>query len=154
MINQITPSVSFHAASDMLVIRLVPAPYEAGGAEDTEDADVVLHYTADNRLAEVEVSHASERVDLAALRRSWVFEEVRDDFDVKTIREGLKMSQPLFAAYLGVSVGTLRGWEQERREPRGPARRLIQLARDRPGLLFEGVGPGVAANDHSYSLAK
>lgn len=121
----------------MLTIVLVPTPYEAGGAEGPLDPDVVLHDTDDDRLAEVEVSHASDRVDLPPLRRGWALEEVREDFDVRSIRERLEFTREEFARYLDVSVGTLRGWEQGRREPRGPARRLLELSRDRPGLLFE-----------------
>jgi len=32
------------------------------------------------------------------------------------------------AAMIGVSVGTLRNWEQGRRIPEGPARALLQVA--------------------------
>lgn len=40
--------------------------------------DTVLYSDEKSRLAEVEVSHASERVDLEALRRHEAFEEVRE----------------------------------------------------------------------------
>jgi putative transcriptional regulator len=41
--------------------------------------------------------------------------------DVKAIRNSLELSQESFAGFLGVSLGTLRNWEQKRREPQGPA---------------------------------
>ncbi|MDT0632712.1 helix-turn-helix domain-containing protein [Rubrivirga sp. S365] len=129
--------VLFDPETDMVVVSLVPVPYDAGGAEDTSDPDVVLHYTGDGRLAEVEVARASSRLDLTALRRSPAFEEVHRELDVRAIREGLGLSQDRFAAYLDVSVGTIRNWEQGRRTPRGPARRLLELSRDRPGMLFD-----------------
>ncbi len=40
-----------------------------------------------------------------------------DDEDVKKLRERMKLSQPRFAAMLGISLGTLRNWEQGRRKP-------------------------------------
>lgn len=52
--------------------------------------------------------------------------------DVKSIRDGLGLSQETFAGFLGVSVGTVRGWEQGRREPQGPARALLLVAATQP----------------------
>ena len=37
--------------------------------------------------------------------------------DVKAIRGKLEKSQAEFALMIGVSIGTLRNWEQGRREP-------------------------------------
>ena len=48
--------------------------------------------------------------------------------DVSHIRRSLGFSQPEFALFMGVSVATLRNWEQERREPHGPARSLLLVA--------------------------
>lgn len=45
------------------------------------------------------------------------------------------LSQQEFCARLGISVGTLRNWEQGRREPSGPAKALINLLVKRPELL-------------------
>ena len=42
--------------------------------------------------------------------------------DAKQIRKQMALTQTQFAALLGISVGTLRGWEQGRRNPQGPAR--------------------------------
>jgi putative transcriptional regulator len=42
--------------------------------------------------------------------------------DVKAIRRRLGVSQAEFARLIGVSVATLRNWEQGRRRPEGPAR--------------------------------
>jgi len=46
---------------------------------------------------------------------------------VGEIRRKLGMSQTEFANAFGVSVGTLRNWEQGRRAPRGPARVLLAV---------------------------
>ena len=46
---------------------------------------------------------------------------------VGEIRRKLGMSQTEFATAFGVSVGTVRNWEQGRRAPRGPARVLLAV---------------------------
>lgn len=55
--------------------------------------------------------------------------------DVPVIREELGLSQDEFASAMGVSVGTLRNWEQKRREPQGPARALLLVARTNPKVV-------------------
>lgn len=44
---------------------------------------------------------------------------------IKELRSKLGLSQPKFAALLHVDLGTLRNWEQGRREPTGPAKALL-----------------------------
>lgn len=56
----------------------------------------------------------------------------RPEPDVRALREGLGMSQAEFAAAFGVSVGTVRNWEQGRREPQGPARVLLAVIEREP----------------------
>src|SRR3954453_15366983 len=55
--------------------------------------------------------------------------------DVPQIRKALGYSQQEFAALMGVSVGTLRNWEQARREPHGPARSLLLVASSNPAAV-------------------
>ncbi len=57
--------------------------------------------------------------------------------DVSQIRRNLGFSQPEFALFMGVSLATLRNWEQERREPRGPARSLLLIAAKQPAAVRE-----------------
>jgi putative transcriptional regulator len=52
--------------------------------------------------------------------------------DVKAIRVRLEQSQSEFALMIGVSVATLRNWEQGRRTPEGPARALLKVAAEQP----------------------
>jgi len=64
--------------------------------------------------------------------------------DVPEIRKELGLSQPEFAGFMGVSLGTLRNWEQERREPQGPARALLLVASKQPAAVraaFEAASP-------------
>jgi putative transcriptional regulator len=62
---------------------------------------------------------------------------VKEPGPVKEIREKLGLSQSAFASLLGVSVRTLQDWEQNRREPSGPARSLLYIAEHRPKVLLE-----------------
>jgi putative transcriptional regulator len=49
------------------------------------------------------------------------------DIDVGAVREKTGLLQEEFARTFGVSIGTLRNWEQGRRTPDGPARVLLTL---------------------------
>jgi putative transcriptional regulator len=59
--------------------------------------------------------------------------------DVKKIRERLGMSQTEFALMIGVSVATLRNWEQGRRVPEGPARALLKVVAKRPEAVVDAL---------------
>ena len=59
--------------------------------------------------------------------------------DVKKIRSSYKLSQNEFAALMGISVSTLRNWEQGRRAPEGSARVLLQVAAKHPEVIWEVV---------------
>src|SRR6185436_292730 len=55
---------------------------------------------------------------------------------IKALRAKIGLSQPKFAALLNVDVGTLRNWEQGRREPTGPAKALLTaISRDPTHVL-------------------
>jgi len=56
--------------------------------------------------------------------------------DVATLRKHFKLSQPKFAALLGISVDTLQNWEQKRRRPDGPAQVLLRIAAIQPEALL------------------
>jgi len=60
--------------------------------------------------------------------------------DVSKIRSKLGLSQTAFAAFMGVSVGTLRNWEQLRREPQGPARAFLHVASVEPLAVLAAFG--------------
>ncbi len=59
--------------------------------------------------------------------------------DIKRIRETYLLSQGQFAALLGISVRTLRNWEQGRRLPEGPARVLLQVVAKHPEAVLDSV---------------
>jgi putative transcriptional regulator len=64
--------------------------------------------------------------------RSFDFPET----EVRALRQQFGLSQDKFAHLVGISVGTLRNWEQGRRKPEGPARVLLSIAAKHPEVLF------------------
>ena len=50
------------------------------------------------------------------------------------------LSQSQFAALMGVSVRTLQGWEQGRKQPSGAARTLLAIASTNPKALLAVAG--------------
>ena len=59
--------------------------------------------------------------------------------DVRTVRATLGVSQTEFALMIGVSVATLRNWEQGRRVPDGPALALLRVAAKNPQAVAEAL---------------
>jgi len=57
--------------------------------------------------------------------------------EVKKLREHYGLSQNKFASLIGISVATLRNWEQGRRKPEGPAKVLLMVAAKHPDVLLE-----------------
>jgi len=59
--------------------------------------------------------------------------------DVAALRRFVGMTQALFARAMGISVHTLRNWEQGRRKPEGPAIALLRIAARHPQILHESL---------------
>jgi putative transcriptional regulator len=59
--------------------------------------------------------------------------------DIKAVRAKLGMSQTEFALLIGVSVATLRNWEQGRRVPEGPALALLRVAARYPRAVVSAL---------------
>ena len=62
--------------------------------------------------------------------------------DVRAVRAHYGLSQEKFASLMGISVGTLRNWEQGRRRPEGPARVLLRVAAKHPEAVLDVVSKG------------
>jgi putative transcriptional regulator len=58
---------------------------------------------------------------------------------IKDLRKRTKLSQAKFAALLRVEIGTLRNWEQGRREPTGPAKALLHAIRKDPEHVLKAL---------------
>ena len=95
------------------------------------------------------MSKAGERI-LTSAREALVYArgEMTEGFvahvpravDVRAVRAKTGLSQERFAQRIGVPVGTLRGWEQGRRQPEGPARVLLALLDRNPRVVKEMLG--------------
>jgi len=59
--------------------------------------------------------------------------------DVRRIREQYGLTQDKFARLIGISVATLRNWEQGRRRPEGAARVLLHVAEKHPEAVLDVV---------------
>lgn len=67
----------------------------------------------------------------------------------RAIRDALRLSQQAFAASFGISLSTLRDWEQDRRTPEGPAQTLLTVIAANPAAVFaalKGSMPAVGKN--------
>jgi putative transcriptional regulator len=62
-----------------------------------------------------------------------------DATSIKTLRARLELSQAKFAALLDIDLGTLRNWEQGRREPTGPAKALLRAIRNDPKAVLSAL---------------
>ena len=83
---------------------------------------------------------ARTRVRTTTARQARVDEPpVYDGGRVRALRNRLKLSQPLFAAALGVSDRTVEAWEQGKRVPDGATRRLLEIAEEHPDALMAKV---------------
>jgi putative transcriptional regulator len=61
------------------------------------------------------------------------------EVDVRAARQRLGLSQPDFANAFGVSVATVRNWEQRRRQPKGAARVLLTVIERNPTAVVEAL---------------
>lgn len=64
---------------------------------------------------------------------------------VQSVREKAQLSQAQFARLLNVSVRTLQNWEQDRREPTGPAKALLRIVEKEPAMALRALMQSDAA---------
>jgi len=63
--------------------------------------------------------------------------------DVKAIRNGLGLSQASFAASFGLSIYTLRNWEQGKRQPEPAARAYLKVIEKAPEVVKSALASSV-----------
>lgn len=66
-------------------------------------------------------------------------EFVVDAVAVKEIRRATGLSQKVFCELIDVNLGTLRNWEQGRREPTGPAKALLKAIANDPEHVLKAL---------------
>lgn len=72
---------------------------------------------------------------------------IRGGSDIIALRSFVGMTQEAFAAALGISVHTLRNWEQDRRHPEGPGLALLRITARHPSVLKENLTDAARRGD-------
>jgi DNA-binding transcriptional regulator YiaG len=75
----------------------------------------------------------------ARLRRRLELGQIETGHDIIMLRRFVGLTQLQFAQAMGISVHTLRNWEQGRRRPEGPALALLRIAARYPRIIRENV---------------
>ncbi len=88
-------------------------------------------------LTKRELAHAIS----ARLRKRLQAGKFESGEDVAALRRFVGLTQPQFARAMGISVHTLRNWEQGRRKPEGPAIALLRIAARHPRIIRENLKP-------------
>jgi putative transcriptional regulator len=85
------------------------------------------------------LSSVQEGAEILAGRAQPARARAFDASDVLTVRRQYGLSQSRFAALMGISVATLRNWEQGRRRPEGSARVLLEVVAKHPEAVLDSV---------------
>lgn len=75
----------------------------------------------------------------ARQRRRLIKGQFDSGSDIAALRAFVGLSQTQFAQAVGISVHTLRNWEQDRRRPEGPALALLRIAARHPKIIRENL---------------
>jgi DNA-binding transcriptional regulator YiaG len=75
----------------------------------------------------------------ARVRKRLMLGQFESGEDVAALRRFVGLTQEQFALAMGISVHTLRNWEQGRRRPEGPAIALLRIAARHPRIIRENV---------------
>jgi DNA-binding transcriptional regulator YiaG len=78
----------------------------------------------------------------AWVRKRLMLGQLDSGEDVAALRRFVGLTQEQFALAMGISVHTLRNWEQGRRHPEGPAIALLRIAARHPRILRENLESG------------
>jgi len=73
------------------------------------------------------------------VRKRLMAGQIEGGDDVAALRRFVGLSQSQFAQAMGISVHTLRNWEQGRRRPEGPAIGLLRIAARHPRMIRENL---------------
>jgi DNA-binding transcriptional regulator YiaG len=91
----------------------------------------------------IDTLELTEKDFAKSLKRSQRTRLIRGQFesgeDVAALRRFVRLTQKEFAQAIGISVHTLRNWEQGRRKPEGPALALLRIAARHPKIVRENL---------------
>ena len=88
----------------------------------------------------------------ARLRRRLISGAFESGQDIASLRVFIHLTQAQFAQAIGISVHTLRNWEQGRRRPDGPALALLRIAARHPRIIRENLTPSAELEKTRRSL--
>ncbi len=91
----------------------------------------------DDKLFNELLSGVKEMNEIRAGKRKPVRTTKLSLNEVTKVRQKLKLTQTQFATAFGISVSTLRNWEQGHRNPTGAAITLIKVAKKHPKAILE-----------------
>jgi len=86
-------------------------------------------------FVEAKKYRAGQKTKLRVSRLAFPPVEMRPA-QIRSVRNRLRLSQPEFAEFLCISIGTVRSWEQGSRSPHSSALRLLAIAKEKPALLL------------------
>ena len=121
---------------DGVTVRIMPDGTEEPLQDETDWARVAAMTDEDIAHAVADDPDAAPLLtaeQLATARMVW-------PADIAATRRRLGLSQAEFAAWFGISPGTLRNWEQGRRVPDGPARVLLRVIEREPDAVRRALG--------------
>jgi DNA-binding transcriptional regulator YiaG len=75
----------------------------------------------------------------ARVRKRLMNGQIESGSDIAALRAFVGVTQAQFAEAMGISVHTLRNWEQGRRHPEGPALALLRIAARHPRIIRENL---------------
>jgi len=79
------------------------------------------------------------RVIPSSVRKRLILGQFDSGEDIAALRCFVGLTQAQFALAMGISVHTLRNWEQGRRHPEGPAIALLRIAARHPRIIRENI---------------
>lgn len=91
-----------------------------------------------NDIPELTVRQLNRAIS-ARLRKRLMAGQFESGADIAALRHFVGLTQLQFAQAIGISVHTLRNWEQGRRHPDGPAVALLRIAARHPRIIRENL---------------
>lgn len=89
-------------------------------------------------IPELTAQHFARAIP-ARLRKRLIRGQFESGEDISALRQFVGLTQVQFARAMGISVHTLRNWEQGRRRPDGPAIALLRIAARHPRIIRENL---------------
>ena len=88
------------------------------------------------RIPELKSRHIARAIS-SRVRRRLIEGRWKSGEDIVALRRFVGLTQAQFSRAMGISVHTLRNWEQDRRRPAGPALALLRIAARHPRVIRE-----------------